>query len=255
MVFTDRYRFLSPGRIFLGAVLVCAVLLLSVGDEINAAAINWTDENKSSICDCMYRAMVFDRYKSLLVIILSAFVAPSYAKDASTHFLRMELQRCSILSWSVSRLLISAVYVQIIMLSGTVLAAMVLSPFMVLESKTPVRYGSYEGLVSGEGTWLYLLLMAEVFSLSALPACNLGMVVSVWKPNTYIAIGSSFFFFYIAYAVTGLLPDLFNYSYLSSAPRDGLLLLYQCSLFAGLILLTANLFYRTLNRRRREGFV
>lgn len=75
-------------------------------------------------------------------------------------------------------------------------------------------------LMNRKLAWIYLGIMAFNLALSIIPVCYLAIIVSIFRPDGYIAIGAAFFSFYFLFYCTNSLPWIFSYSTLSSRPGN-----------------------------------
>lgn len=90
---------------------------------------------------------------------------------------------------------------------------------MVIETSGSASYGIFVPLMNRKLAWIYLGIMAFNLALSIIPVCYLAIIVSIFRPDGYIAIGAAFFFYFLFYC-TNSLPWIFSYSTLSSRPGN-----------------------------------
>lgn len=251
----DCARFMSPGKLAVGVLLVCAICILAIGDMITPGIVFAPLELRLSLCDKFQEVLVFDRYKSLLVLGVSVSIVPAFAQDYRNQYFRYLMVRSNLAAYVVSRTTVFSLYIVCCIAVGFLLSSLCLFPVAILQGKGGYGFGVYQNLVNGRYAWLYLVLMAVNFGLSAVPVCNIGLLVSVWKPSTYVALGSTFFAYYLLYAATNEMPYFLSYSYLSSSPgTTGFdAVLYRFAVYLVLTVLTGRGVYRALVWRNHEG--
>lgn len=257
IVKTECWRFLSWKKIGIGTCLIGLIFFLSVADSISLKLIGVPDELKMSICDKFQEVLEFDRYKSLLVLASSLCIVTSFAKEEQNHFFRYLLLRENLKYYVIARIIAVVLYVPICMILGILLAAISILPFSVINGKGGAIFGVYSFLNNGNWAWLYLILLAWNYAMAIVPVCCIGILVSIWNPNPYVALGSTFFSFYSLYAITNRLPYCFSFSYLSSTPGIYTLmgLPYRILVDVLFLLLVAKWIYKALLWRRDEGII
>lgn len=101
----------------------------------------------------------------------------------------------------VSRLISVALYIIVVVIMGFLLAGILLTPFMVIETSGSASYGIFVPLMNRKLAWIYLGIMAFNLALSIIPVCYLAIIVSIFRPDGYIAIGAAFFLFIFYFIV------------------------------------------------------
>ena len=249
----DICRFVTVKRVLTGVILVALVFILSVAEVIDPSLLALEVSDKPSLIDQFQMNLTFDRYSSLLVLALSLLCVPGYADDHNTKFLRYTVHRSSLKGYAYARVIVNAVMAAVSMIFGILLAAACVSPFMRLSSGGGYNDEFYYSLVKGDFAGLYLVLMGANFALAVLPVCNIGMIVSVLQPNRFVALGTTFFTFYLLYSLTNLLPLDFQYRNIACKPAGGFSALWEIAVMLLFFILTGKGFALVLQRRSNEG--
>ncbi len=253
----DLLRFFTPEKLAAGILLVALILVYSVADNLFMNDFLASDAVKSqSILDNIMGALLFDRCKPLLVLAVSVFTVPSYAYDFRNHYTPYLLERGGLRSYVFSMMQSVFLYTMITLVLGFYLAGLFLRLFMVMQTKNSYSgFGFYQGLAESRFAWFYLGIIAFNFALSTVPLCCAGILVSVRKPDIYVALGSTFFLFYILQNLTSGIPYIFSYAQLGAEPGtfgiwDSL---YHVIYFSLWQFAVSALIYRAMKRRRDDG--
>lgn len=249
----DICRFISVKQLLTGIILVGLVFILSVADVINLNQLSLPAEERLSIIDQFQMNLTFDRYSSLLLLAVSIICVPGFADDYNTRFLQYLIHRGSLEGYAHARVIINAVIVLISMVFGILLAAACVSPFMRISAGGGYNDKFYNSLVTGDFACVYLILIGANFAFAILPVCNIGMIVSVIQPNRFVALGTTFFTFYLLYSLTNMLPLDFQYRNIACKPAGGISILWEFAVILILIILTGKCFTFVLQRRSNEG--
>ena len=203
MLISELCRLFTVKKLLIGILLTSGIAVFSVSDSISLDSIYLSREFKQSICDQLQLSLTFDRYKSLYVIATSLCTVTMVPSDIKNHVLPYIRQRSDTNEMIVSRLISVALYIIVVVIMGFLLAGILLTPLM-----------------NRKLAWIYLGIMAFNLALSIIPVCYLAIIVSIFRPDGYIAIGAAFFSFYFLFYCTNSLPWIFSYSTLSSRPGN-----------------------------------
>ena len=191
MLISELCRLFTVKKLLIGILLTSGIAVFLVSDSIYLSR-----EFKQSICDQLQLSLTFDRYKSLYVIATSLCTVTMVPSDIKNHVLPYIRQRSDTNEMIVSRLISVALYIIVVVIMGFLLAGILLTPFMVIETSGSASYGIFVPLMNRKLAWIYLGIMAFNLALSIIPVCYLAIIVSIFRPDGYIAIGAAFFSFY-----------------------------------------------------------
>ena len=197
MLISELCRLFTVKKLLIGILLTSGIAVFSVSDSISLDSIYLSREFKQSICDQLQLSLTFDRYKSLYVIATSLCTVTMVPSDIKNHVLPYIRQRSDTNEMIVSRLISVALYIIVVIIMG-----LLLTPFMVIETSGSASYGIFMPLMNRKLAWIYLGIMAFNLALSIIPVCYLAIMVSIFKPDGYIAIGAAFFSFYFLFYCT-----------------------------------------------------
>lgn len=108
-------------------------------------------------------------------------------------------------------------------------------------------------LLENDLPWIYLITEVFVFSCSISMWCMLGLLLSAFLPNKYVAICSPLVASYVVERITMNLPDAFNLWYLSlthiNLTNPWFAFLYMTGVFLALSVVCGIVFYFVLRKR------
>lgn len=256
----DWSREMNPNRFLLIAVGVALVCLISCADTLQVAVSHPEYQYFSSAYE-MEKLLMFDRYKPVLIAVLSSLYGMSYAQDKSSNYLRMILARESLMDYLISRVLATAIGTVLCCMVGFVIAVLVMFPVMPLSYsgiEMRARFLS-EFCNTRVGALGYVLLLGCNFGLAAAALSIAGMWVSVYQPQGYIAVGSAVILFYFLYSISMILPPIISFDILSSRfteiafPSAVTMIVYHGVYLVVVILLFSVGFIRAVQRRWEDG--
>ena len=261
----DAKRCLISWR-FLGVVLAVAVICIMSMSE------NWKDifsgrvRDTMSSVDQLNKMMFFDRFKPLLIVVLSMVYSNSFTEDWNHRYFRFIYSRSGIKRYACSKILVTILGVVLASILGFVLFGVIMYPWMrmgAIEGVFQIEacFSEYPELLVSPVPVLYLVIHGWNFGLSASCMAVAGLWLTVKKPNSFIGIGGPFFIFYFVYAISvWIMPHSWNYMNVSSflGIEWGTQSLEARLLFYTLYLLVCNIipaigFYISLRKRWKNG--
>lgn len=257
---TDVRRCMVSLRFLLVTVAVAAVCMASFPGDI-AIAVQEGYGDFSSLQEVEY-LLTFDKYKCVMTAALAALYAGSFAEDRKNHYLKYILCRVSLRRYVSCRLAVVLVGCIAASVAGFGLMSLLLSPWMGLK----VVWGNivamrFLELASGRFAFLYLILLGVNFGMSAAVAAAVGMWITVYRQEGFLAVGGAVLAFYFLYAVSLVVPDLFSYSVIGSRfnqseiASDLGLVLYHFAFLGLLFCGVGVLFYAAVKRRWKHGLL
>ena len=236
--------------------------MLGIFQTLTQAVKNQQVRELFSSVQAIEQSLVFDQYKSLLVAVLAGLYSYTFARDYNYHNIRNLLVRVSYKDYVITKVLVNIGGTIASVIIGFLLTSFLTIPVMPLESSADISYNSdaFRILMTNpSGAVLYLVLLGTNFGLAAAALTTAGMALSVWSPNSYVAIGGSVLLFYFLYSVSLLLPDRVSFEWISSGLQSlpsenpiwvavyhlGFLLI--CNVFSGLF------FYYAVRKRYQNG--
>ena len=151
MLISELCRLFTVKKLLIGILLTSGIAVFSVSDSISLDSIYLSREFKQSICDQLQLSLTFDRYKSLYVIATSLCTVTMVPSDIKNHVLPYIRQRSDTNEMIVSRLISVALYIIVVVIMGFLLAGILLTPFMVIETSGSASYGIFVPLMNWHG--------------------------------------------------------------------------------------------------------
>ena len=259
---SETFRCFCSWHFFLTVLGVVCVCMLGIFQTLTQAIKNQQVRELFSSVQAIEQSLVFDQYKSLLVAVLAGLYSYTFARDYKYHNIRNLLARVSYEDYVTAKVLVNIGGTIATVIIGFLLTSFLTLPVMPLESSADTAYNSdafHTLITSPSGAVLYLVLLSANFGLAASALTTAGMALSVWSPNSYVAIGGSVLLFYFLYSVSLLLPDAISFEWISSGlqslPSENpvwvvgyhLIFLLVCNVFTGLF------FYYAVRKRYRNG--
>ena len=204
-------------------LLIPLIMMLSISDYIPICLINGKDGANSAFSK-LYEILVFDRFKPVMVVLLSSLCCPFLGNDLKTGFYRQQLTRGSRHDYIYSKLISNSICITLSTVLGFLLFIAAAAVFMPLRYKDPLRegpgtFGPWWCLINGPFPLLYPIVTALQFSAYVVFLSTVSIWVSVYRPSRYLALAVPYVLFYILYAVTTFLPRPFWVWYISSSVR------------------------------------
>lgn len=249
----------SP-RFGIMVLAVSFVCILGCMDTV-LAAIKYSKVSFSSAYE-LERLLTFDRYKSVLIALLAAIYAGSYAKDKNSRYLQVILSRVTVKEYVICRIAAAAIGVITATVLGFLLMILLLRPVMSIQSISgSVVADKFLFLIKGGGAVLYVILLGINFGMAAAVLTVFGLWISVWKTDEFVAVGGSVLVFYFIYSISLLLPGALSFEIISSrfnVPvflNAGATIMYHIIYLSGWLLFAGAGFYRAVRVRWNNGLL
>lgn len=203
--------------------------------------------------------LIFDRFKTVMTVLLSAICCFTVSDDIRTRYNRMILSRMGIYQYCISKLVMNALAVMAAVILGFVLFLICMLFVM------PITNEEYAGcayfVCTGTGSAVVLtVIWAYIFALYIILLTTFSIWISVYRPSRYVAIALPFALFYVLYALTVAQHyDFMNFWYISSGVdvlQSGnvwAVMAYATAVFGMLTCLCGLGFCRAMVRRMRDG--
>lgn len=258
-LWVDCKRCVFSVRFLLIVAAIAVICLTGCASTFSTAIQNPNSDIYSSL-DELELLLTFDKYKCVMTAALAALYAGSFTEDRKNNYLRCVLSRISLQKYVVCRLMVILIGCVVATVAGFGLMSLILSNWMGLrvvdESIVAMRFLQ---LASGNFAFLYLILLGVNFGIAAAIAAVIGMWMTVYREERFLAVGGAVLAFYFLYAISILLPDILSYEAIGSrfnqsefAANIGVVLyhlLFLVLLFCG----TGMLFYGAVKRRWNRG--
>lgn len=258
----DFVRAVCSWRFFALTIGLWLICLASAADIIQLA-IEYP-ENRSMFCSTaeIMKMLGFDRFKTVMVVILAGIYSTSYSDDWNCRYFRCILYRTDLHSYALSKILITIGSVVLSTILGFLLFIISMFPLMELypSEQSVSWYGAYQQLAMQQPIF-FVIIVGWNFGLSAALLAVVGLWISVKQPSGMAAIGGAFLTFYFLYAMSLIVPYFLAFEMISARPsvlffdQPILSFLYNTGFLLLLILFASIGFYRSLKRRWRDGFL
>ncbi len=259
----DFQRNFGTWRFWIVVLLIPVLMIICDIETIKTYVQYRLEYGFFSSLESIQEILVFDKFKTVMTVMLSAVSCFTVSDDLSSHYSRMILCRMDLRRYCLSKVLMNAAAVIAAAALGFMLFAIVMLPIMPIVNENVIRGGGFgymSSLVKSPFAWLAIVLWAALFAMFIVFLTTFSMWISVYRPSRYVAIAIPFGLFYVLYAVTTL-PGIaeINMWYISSGVdvwnTGSFLLGYGYGiLFFGILTALCGLgLYRAMVRRVNNG--
>ena len=215
----ELYRAFSSKRYWIIVVLIFLIMLASISEFISAAVV-YGGASVIGILDKLMEILIFDRFKALVILLLSGVVSYTVSDDLSSHFVRTVFGKVTVSEYVTVKITVNAVSVISALLVSFSLfcifgRAVLGMPFFSKLTSGAGNFGFYALLIS-DIPWLYIPLSAILFGLFAVAMTTFGMAVSALYPGRYLAYAFPFGLFYLMHSFSSTLPKALSFWYICS---------------------------------------
>ena len=193
----DLRRSIFCKKFVLIVMATLLVLFASTWNEFQSYTW-WGDSTGMQGCvNILYNSLAYDKFKVVIVFLFGGIYTGSYCSDENSRYLRSILNRTTLLSYTISRFLVNfiAIMLGMIIVIGLYLIVSVCAglPLMSLGMKD-LYYGSF----SWNHPMIYSIMMALQFGVITAACSGTGLLLSVYQPNLFVAVGMCGLTFYAA---------------------------------------------------------
>lgn len=198
--------------------------------------------------------LCFDTLRKVIAIFGALPFAANFSAEWNNSTSNMYITRCGTVRYAVSNVIVTYVSSFITVLSGMLIFAALLSCFMpfcaVDESTLALPYGF---LLQTSFPFLAIMLKAAVFAASCAMWSVMGLMLSAFFPNKYVALCTPFAASYIVERITIQFPAPLNLWTVSISMLNWdntvLLFLYSVGLFTAIAAICGIVFTLKVKRR------
>lgn len=202
----DLKRSVCSAR-FLLFVMAFAILLSASDVSQLESAVRHGSGSSLTVMQMIFHNLVMDKFKIIMVILLSCIYAKSFCDDYNSNFLRCILTRIDVTLYAQSRIVVNMITNVIGSVLGFSIAAIFLSAFVPLVS-TEIAVNNPE--IAVEYPVSYILLMGFVFGLVSAACSTAGLLFSAFQSNAFVSIAISglLFFLIVSYITNSIFDGL-----------------------------------------------
>ena len=258
----DFQRNFCTWRFWIVVLLIPVLMIICDIETIKTYFTYQLEYGFFSSLESIEEILIFDRFKTVMTVMLSAISCFTVSDDLSSHYGRMVLCRMDLRKYCQAKLLMNAAAVIGATVLGFALFAIVMLPIMPIVNQNVIykNYGYMNSIAHSPFAWMVIVLWAVLFAMFIVCLTTFSMWMSVYRPSRYVAIAIPFGIFYVLYAVTTM-PGIMaiNMWYISSGVNVlntgnfwlgyGYGILFFCVLTA----LCGFGFYRAMVRRVNNG--
>lgn len=256
---SDIIRCFNLKKIIFILLAFVAVLLGGQAQYIQICS-RFSYEETHGVVEILGNALLFDKFKIVLVVLLAALHANSFCKDDNTHYLRMILNRTNIVYYTWARFLTNMTVVMALSVLGFILSAAVLLPFFPIISLLR-DYDCYYKELALNYPFLYIIFMGFQFGIVVAAFSSIGLAFSAFQPNAFVSIGIAGLVFFLSASyippesVFDVLPLISMIPSFIKSTDASQILNASWSIFYPVLVIMASgyIFYRRLDWRLGNG--
>lgn len=239
---------------------VLIVLIISTWDDLKMYT-RWGDvPGYSGPVDALAKSLAFDKFKILVVFLLGGLYTGSYCSDMKSRYIRSIFTRTTITSYTLTRFTVNCLAIILGMLVSFGLYSIIcLFGGMPLVGHTVESF--FYGTFAVQHPILYLIMMALQFGVITVACSGIGLLLSVYQANLFVAVGTCGLVFFVAvsYIPGGSIFDILGLvsmmSTLGNAVPHRIMflwgMLYPLTVYA----FCAFFFARRLEWRKKHGLI
>ena len=232
---------------------VLIVLIISTWDDLKMYT-RWVDVPG-------YSGPV-DKFKIVVVFLLGGLYTGSYCSDMQSRYIRSIFTRTTITSYTLTRFAVNCLAIILGMLVSFGLYS-ILCLFGGMPLVGSYVEGFFYGAFAVRHPVFYLIMMALQFGVITVACSGIGLLLSVYQANLFVAVGTCGLVFYVAvsyipsrsiFSILGLISMMPTFSAGTATPHTLMFLwgmLYPLTIYA----FCAFFFARRLEWRKKHGLI
>lgn len=262
MIRYDLARIMGDYRFWLKIPLISVICFFSNAIVLSELFTN----NLSGLDDILgiYNFIIhFDRFRILILIVLSAVYTSSYCVDINQNYLNIIMARVSLKIYAISRIVSNAIAIMTAYFLGVLLYIGLLSiwyPLMNYENTIHSRgmFMIFQDLPPEDHPVLIIVALSVLLVLSVIVLSNAGFIISSLIPDPFVTVSTPAILYFLLGCLTYFLPEILYYpSYSNSVPLffDGIWETYFLKILVNLvgILVSGMIFYYVLKRKWNQN--
>lgn len=218
ILLSDLERVFCSWKFWITVLMIPIIMYLNISETLQLIF-----ENKQfrfvGAMEKIMEILIFDRFKGIMVVLLSSLFCSSISEELNSRFLRMALIRVSIKRYVFSKIIVNALSVIAATVLGFFLFTVLSSPFMSIVGITlrSEDFGYFQEIIDSPMPWMYAVLVGMLFGMFIVFLTTVSLWISVYHPDKYLTLAAPVCLFYILYAVTTIIPiQELNMWYISS---------------------------------------
>ena len=176
---------------------VLIVLIISTWDDLKMYT-RWGDvPGYSGPVDTLAKSLAFDKFKIVVVFLLGGLYTGSYCSDMQSRYIRSIFTRTTITSYTLTRFAVNCLAIILGMLVSFGLYS-ILCLFGGMPLVGSYVEGFFYGAFAVRHPVFYLIMMALQFGVITVACSGIGLLLSVYQANLFVAVGTCGLVFYVA---------------------------------------------------------
>lgn len=251
--------FQSP-LFYLAIIGLCGMCFISVWQYLTGMDGNFKGTNVLYFFEIFIDLTMF---KKLVVIFAAIPFAASFCSDWNCQYIKPVVIRSGVRKYTWSKVTICFISAFLTVFVGLIIFILLLSlkmPILPVENIQDSVVAPFAPLATGPLPILYILARVFVFSLAAALWSVVGLAISAYIPNRFVAIASPVIASYLLEELTSYLPGWLNIYYLERSRnviKEGpaVSFIYFCFIFILLAIISGLIFSRQVRRRVQNEVV
>lgn len=253
IILSDYYRSFTSKKIYILLFFVIIVCVLSLGDYIKYIM-------KNDDADVIYffnLLLDIGIFKNMIILFAAGTCSAFFCDDWNNRYINSMIVRSDNKKYCISKFITSGTITFIVSFLGILLFCLFISLFIPLYNDYSYEESllePYGFIITKFNPWLYIIIKIFNFSISCSFWSLLGITVSTFKTDKFLALVSPFIGYYLLSEISECLPGflklrLITYSYdIIDKPLIPTLL-YTISFWTILSTILLIIFIKNLKRR------
>jgi len=246
-------------RSYLHKLLHSTVLKVAILGVVLVCCMRFTSYiNSGNVCGEFELLLCFDTIRKTIAIFGALPFASNFSTEWNSGASNMYITRCGVVKYSAANVLVTYSSAFICVLFGMLIYAGAISCFMPFCEINAATFSQpYGFLLKTDFAFLYIVLRAAVFASSCAMWSVIGLTLSAFFPNKYVAICTPFAASYIIERITIQFPTPFNLWTISISmlqwENSLLMFLYSVGIFTALAAICGVVFTLKVKRMVQNG--
>lgn len=249
---TELYRAITSPLFWITIPLITIFCCMSCYEDL---VKNLSSCNITSIFSMLFGLGAF---KNMIILLAPMSYISTFCSDLNNNFIQDIIIRDGIKAYAKAKVIINIIVTFFAVFFGLMLLLLVLSLIMPL---LPTSLNSeialskpYGHILMGNTPILYFIIKSFLFSLSTAFWSTVGLYISSYIPNNFVAIAAPFISYYILGEIGEFLPPFLNFRCLAEGynvlnQNATVTIIYTAIFFISLTIVISKLFIKNVERR------
>ncbi|MEG2290663.1 MAG: hypothetical protein RR891_08120 [Clostridium sp.] len=249
---TELYRVITSPLFWITFPLITVFSCLSCYEDL---AKNLSGHDVTYIYEILFGLGAF---KNMVILLAPMPYISTFCSDLNNNFIQDIIIRDGVKAYSKAKIVVNILVTFLVCFFGLMFFVVLLNLTMPLLSQSidsqMLMDKPYGHILLGRTPILYFIIKSFLFSLSAAFWSTVGLYISSYIPNNFVAISAPFVSYYILGEIGEFLPPFFNFRLLAEGyniinQNATITIIYTFIFYAILTMGVSGLFIKNIRRR------